>query len=159
MRQSGSRRLSGSGEDALRRVLAGRREGRIRDLPDLSGLDARAVRKRLSVMRHDGTATWSAVFVPAKVGRPVEAISYVKLADPSRAGLRRFEAYCHEDGAVATAALVTGGYDYVLTGYFADVGAARTWQRELSLRPEVARVQQKIIQTRFGHALSGAPWF
>lgn len=158
MRQPGSPRSPGTAEETLRRMLAQQRQGRLADLPKLTGLDPAAVRKRLSIMRHDGSAAWSSVFVPAKAGRPIETLSFVKLRDPSCPGLRAFETYCHDDRSIAAAALITGNFDYVLTGYFPDVASARCWLRGLSLRPDVAKVQQKFVQTRFGHALAGAPW-
>jgi predicted ArsR family transcriptional regulator len=156
--QTSRYRSCGQRDRRLLRALSSRREGRVADLPELTGLDLEVVRQRLSVMRHDGSARWSDVYVPARAGRPMEALTYVKLKAPSNAQLAAFEAYCQADPAIEAAALLAGGVDYVLTGYFRDHGAARDWARQLSLRADVARVEQKIVQTRFGHPLGGVPW-
>ncbi|WP_374470216.1 hypothetical protein [Phenylobacterium sp.] len=151
-------RSYGRRDRALLEALSSRREGRVTELPELTGLELEVVRQRLSVMRHDGSARWSDVFVPARAGRPLEALTYVKLKELSKAQLSAFEGYCRSDPAVAAAVLLAGGYDYALTGYFRDHGAAREWARQLGLRPDVGRVDQKIVQTRFGHPLGGVPW-
>jgi DNA-binding Lrp family transcriptional regulator len=133
--------------------------GCIRDLALRAGLSEKTVRQRLSVLRAAGVARWSSVFVPARAGRPVETVTYVKLRRVSAGEPAAFEALCRADPQVASAAMVTGSMHYVLTGYFTDLRQAREWAWVLRSRPEVADVNQKVVQTRAGHALAGSPLY
>lgn len=148
----------GSRDRRIISAAADLRGGSIAELAQRAGLSEKTVRQRLCVMRATGFAAWESIHVPAAVGRPIETRSYVRLQSVDLDLLRTFENRCRSDPAVASAALTTGGSDYVLDGFFETVRDASVWALQLRLEPNVQSVRQVLIETRFGHGMRGAPW-
>ena len=160
--QTGVRgRRPGSSPFRARLISAARDQrrggGHLLKLAVVAGISATAARKLMSQMRTSGLARCVHVYVPAKLGRVVEARTYVSLSDNTPETLDHFERRCCADPAVATAAFISGRFSYVITSFHRSEEEAFGWTRAMSVSGNVHDVKTNIIATKFGHLFDGIP--
>jgi DNA-binding Lrp family transcriptional regulator len=121
------------------------------------GVTPPAWSRLIARLRGAGVARTITLVDPRRAGSPCEGVSLVKLRGYSHAAMDSFEAACRNDPAVHRAVRVTGRFDYQLASCHPDPRAAERWRRGLEARPEVLRVDQRLVRTVLGHGLYGVP--
>ncbi len=120
-------------------------------------ISLRTLGGRLSALKRYGLARRVTVYDPTRLGRPVQAITYVSMILSDDAQRVAFERRCREDSEITTAVQITGVFDYALTTFHRDERVARAWLRLLRVVPGVGKTEQKLLDVQFGHTLRGAP--